>query len=294
MKPLNCSLAVLVILAFQSIQASADDVADAARSGDVERLVLLLDEGASVAGGGVVQPIHFACMAGHSDVVRVLLERGADPDAGSLLGTPLVVAAGRKHTEIVELLIAQGADPTLAGGREEHTPMHAAAHAGATDIVLILIDHGVDPDVRTKHGEPAVHLAVKREHIETADVLRDASNWMPPEPPSDSDLAAIDDETARSAVERCTLCHSLEKGEVRSGPPLWGVFGSPVARTEGFTYSEAMKSTDRVWDIATLNAFIADPRMAIPGNAMAVSGDDIRVEDRASRWAIIAFLTRLK
>ncbi len=293
MKPLVCFLALLVFLIFEDSQAFADDVSEAARSGDIDRLISLLDEGAPVDGTGAVQPIHFACMAGQSDAVLVLLERGADPDAKSLIGTPLIVAAGRKNAELVELLLAQGADPTLAGGREEHTPLHAAAHSGATDIVLILIEHGVDPDVRTKYGEPALHLAVMREHVETADVLRDASKWTPPQPPSEADLAAIDDETARIAVDRCTLCHSLKKDEVHSGPPLWGVFGSSVASAQGFIYSEAMKSTEKVWDIATLNAFIADPRMAIPGNAMAKSGDDIRVEDQESRWAIIAFLTRL-
>ncbi|MCG7521739.1 ankyrin repeat domain-containing protein [Ruegeria sp. Ofav3-42] len=294
MKPLVCSLALLAFLIFPSSQVSADEVADAARSGDIDRLISLLEDGAPVSGDGAIQPIHFACMAGQIDAVRVLLERGADPNASSLLGTPLIIAAGRKHAEIVELLLNNGADLELAGGKEKHAPMHAAAHAGATDIVLILIDHGADPDVRTKYGEPALHLAVKREHIETANVLRDASNWTPPYPPTETDLAVIGDDVAREAVEQCTLCHSLKQGEVHHGPPLWGVLGGPVARIEGFTYSKAMKSVDGDWDIARLDAFIADPRMAIPGNTMAKSGDDIRVEDRDTRWAIVAFLSRLQ
>lgn len=294
MKPLCRCLIISAFFILQNVQASADEVADAARSGDIDRLVLLLDEGAPVEGDGDVQPLHFACMAGQADAVRVLLERGADPNAASVLGTPLVIASGRKHTDVVELLIVKGADPVLTGGREEHTPLHAAAHAGATDIVRLLIDYGVDPDARTKYGEPALHLAAKRDHIETAEVLQAASKWIPPQPPTEADLAAIDEETAREAVERCTLCHSLKKGELHSGPPLWGVFGNSVARIEGFTYSKAMKSFDGDWDIAALDAFIADPRMAIPGNNMARSGDDLRVADRESRWAIIAFLQKLR
>ncbi len=277
-------------LGTQFTLADAGEVADAARSGDVDKLVELLDGGAPVDEAGAAHPLHFASMSGQFEAARILIERGANVDADSALGTPLSVAAGRKHTDIVELLLTHGADPTAVGGRDQRTPLHAAAHAGAIDVVRILLDNGVDPDARTKFGEPALHLAVKRNHIEVSELLRAASNWTPPPPPSDADLSAIDAQTRRDAVDVCDVCHSLDSNEFRNGPPLPNVFGRSIAGVEGFNYSEAMKSVGGVWDAATLNAFLFDPKMAIPGNTMGASGDDLKVADQTTRWAIIAFL----
>ncbi|GIX72032.1 hypothetical protein CEXT_456891 [Caerostris extrusa] len=48
---------------------------------------------------------------GHKNIVKILIEKGADidkkDDAGS---TPLHLAAGRDHGDVVQLLISKGAD----------------------------------------------------------------------------------------------------------------------------------------------------------------------------------------
>ncbi|MEX0306255.1 MAG: ankyrin repeat domain-containing protein [Ruegeria sp.] len=290
MKLILYCLAFLVSLTAHIHELKAGEVADAARSGDIDRLIALLEAGAPVDEPGAAQPLHFACMSGQTEAALILIERGADPNADSALGTPLMVAATREQSEIMELLLANGADASAVGGKDERTALHAAAHTGALEATRILLDHGADPDARTKFGEPALHLAVKRKHTEVADLLRAATKWTPPPSPSDVDLAAIDTQTMRNAIDVCDVCHSIDSLEPRSGPPLLGIYDNPIAGTEGFTYSEALKSTKGVWDVATLNAFLADPKMAIPGNAMGASGDDLRVTDQATRWAIIAFL----
>jgi ankyrin repeat protein len=62
-----------------------------------------------------VQPLHAAVAARSADVVALLLDRGADPNARQQVGyTPLMGAAGAGRTELVNLLLARGADPTLA------------------------------------------------------------------------------------------------------------------------------------------------------------------------------------
>ena len=55
--------------------------------------------------------LHFACKAGHGEVVRALLEKGADTelrtsDDGD---TPLCLAAVRGHDDIVRALLGAGA-----------------------------------------------------------------------------------------------------------------------------------------------------------------------------------------
>ncbi len=67
-------------------------------------------------------PLHFACDAGHSDIVLLLLDVGkADVNVSSLGGlTPLHVAVRQRQAECVKLLLSHGAD-TLAETSERQT-----------------------------------------------------------------------------------------------------------------------------------------------------------------------------
>jgi ankyrin repeat protein len=78
---------------------------------------LILDAGGDVAAVArntmQVQPLHAAVAARNVESVRLLLERGADPNARQQVGyTPLMGAAGSGIDELVSLLLARGADPS--------------------------------------------------------------------------------------------------------------------------------------------------------------------------------------
>ncbi len=277
-----------------SAASEAGEVAEAAQSGDIDALITLLDNGAPVDEPGVAHPLHFAVMAGNAEAARVLLERGADPDADSKLGTPMMIAAGRGRENLVEILLAHNADPNIGGGREKRTPLHTAAFAGALEVVQILLTNGADPLARTKFGDTALHLAVQKNQTATADLLGEVTYWAPPKPPTDSDILGADQDIGRDAADVCMICHPFEAGKAAKGPSLWEIVERPVASFEGFPYSNAMRAEGGIWDIAKLDAFLADPKMAMPGNMMAASNDRVEVTDRDTRWAIIAYLTTLR
>ncbi len=268
---------------------SAGDVTNAARSGQIEILRALLESGAPVDEPGVATPLYFASQSGQVAAVRLLLESGANPNALANIGTPLMIAARRKNAAIAMLLLRHGADPNLAGGEDKRTPLHEAAYIGADDVVRLLLDHGAETSARTRFNEPPLHEAAKKGRETTTEILRAATNWMPPAPPADADLAAADLRAGRIAAIECTACHEL--GPESTGfPILWGVFGRQKADIEEFSYSDAMRAAEGSWDAAALDAFLSDPMMAIPGTAM----DRFRVEDRDKRWALIAYLKTLK
>ena len=93
-----------------------------------------------------------SCEKGYVDIVRVLLEAGADPNlsAGCRV-TPLYHASRYGHIKIVELLLNAGADPNLAtfGSRATPllTPLIRASRDGQFKIAELLLNAGADPDL---------------------------------------------------------------------------------------------------------------------------------------------------
>lgn len=93
-----------------------------------------------------------------------------------------------------------------------------------------------------------------------------------------------------AALAPCAICHSTKPGENRLGPTLSHVVGRPKAAIAGFAYSPAMKAQKGVWSEAALDAFLANPRAAVPGTRMIYSG----MPDAAQRAKLIAELKALK
>jgi cytochrome c len=88
---------------------------------------------------------------------------------------------------------------------------------------------------------------------------------------------------------KCAPCHAKDKtGGL--GPGLLGIVGRQAGSMPGFRYSRAMKTSNVVWDEKSLDAFIAAPQKAVPGNVMPFSG----VQDQAERTDLIAYLETLK
>lgn len=92
------------------------------------------------------------------------------------------------------------------------------------------------------------------------------------------------------AFAPCAACHSIKLGENRLGPTLSGVVGRKKASVPGFAYSPAMKAQKGVWTDAALDAFLANPRAAVPGTRMMYPG----MPDPAQRARLLNYLKTLK
>ena len=101
--------------------------------------------------------------------------------------------------------------------------------------------------------------------------------------------AAAGSAAGAKAFKACKSCHTADKGgKNTTGPNLWNVVGRAPGSVEGFAYSDAMKArAGTVWDAATLDAFLADPKGTVSGTKMAFAGVK-KPEDRA---ALIVWLT---
>lgn len=130
----------------------------AARQGHEEAALLMLEHDGGIEGPtaeGCPTPLMMASMAGSTNLMAHLLERGADLNAKRLGGrTPLILAAQNGRVEAVRLLLARGADMTPRVGLDEMNAVQWAMFANQIETVRLLLDHGADPG-RTSLMGPA-------------------------------------------------------------------------------------------------------------------------------------------
>jgi cytochrome c len=88
----------------------------------------------------------------------------------------------------------------------------------------------------------------------------------------------------------CAICHTVKPGQNRLGPTLHRIVGAKKAAVPNFNYSPALKAQKGVWSEAALDAYIANPRAAVPGTRMVYAG----MPDKAKRAKLIAWLKAQK
>ena len=99
-------------------------------------------------------------------------------------------------------------------------------------------------------------------------------------------VAAADASAGEGVFRKCAACHKVD-GSDGVGPHLNGVVDRPMAAIDGFNYSGALASVGGVWDVASLYAFIENPRSYVSGTSMAFAGLS-KSEERANLIAYLA------
>lgn len=113
------------------------------------------------------QAIHLAARRGHLAMVKLLLDRGASPDARDSQGaTPLFETS---DPAIAKLLIGRGAKVS-ARDSEGIQPIHRAA-TRSLELVKLLVRHGADPLARDQRGGRPLHDAARDGTLEIASDL---------------------------------------------------------------------------------------------------------------------------
>jgi hypothetical protein len=116
-----------------------EEVLTAARKGDLAVVKQMIEKGAAIETKTAYgqTPLFLSAMNGHEDVVRFLLEKGANPNiADTFYKMPLLVfVLSRQHNGTAKLLLAKGAsapDPVLAD----------LLATGKPDLVQTVLDNG--------------------------------------------------------------------------------------------------------------------------------------------------------
>jgi len=162
---------------------SAQSLMQAILANNVEEVKRLIAEGADVnekspivgSGNDGQTPLLVACFNGFTDIVRELVNAGANPRVVDYLlkATPGHKAAFSGHPEPVKLLLEQGLVEIHAQGPYNgYTALHDGVWHGHTEVVRVLLDANVRTDLRGHDGNTPYDLAVKLGYPEIADMIR--------------------------------------------------------------------------------------------------------------------------
>lgn len=190
------------------------DLQTAAQWGDLNGVKQAIKAGADINAKGELEDFQeysfsknalvWAAVMGHLDVVKYLVERGANIEARDDYGqTALFAAAKRGHADVVQYLLSKGAKAEVAvfgsnaviyslfhpeivemlakaGGdvnrmsEFQQTPLMAAASTGNIESLRILLKYGAKVDLQfpdKQKGMTALMQAVDNGQLETAEAL---------------------------------------------------------------------------------------------------------------------------
>jgi cytochrome c len=289
---MRAGMLLLICFGLIPLTSQAAAIHEAAKKGDVAAVAAALDSGADVdQSDGSGTPLYLAVRAGHFAVAKLLIERGADVNASPTpaLGPALIPALAKRRVDLIKLLLDGGADPNSRRNREN--AIHIAAGSGCLDCVKALVEAGADVNAKTKDGKTPIHLAKFKGHRDVADYLMSHGVVLPTPAPISAKLASANVERGRiTFTHTCASCHSVEpQGGIKTGPTLWGVVSRDKASMANMRYSEALLAWQGVWTYEDLNKYLLGPMLTTPGVLMEIPG----VPDETERVDLIAYLRTL-
>lgn len=154
---------------------STFNVVKATQYGVFERVEEIIEGGFSVTQRDEenVTLLHWAAINNRKELVQYFIKKGAEIDAigGELLSTPLHWATRQGHTQIIVILLQYGADASLRDG-EGCSCLHIAAQCGHTAIVAYLIAKGQNVNTQDENGmTPLMWSAYRTSSIDPTRLL---------------------------------------------------------------------------------------------------------------------------
>ena len=165
---------VSLVLILFNVNVQSQEIIDAVKSNDLNTVKSIIEEDKNQVNthdNRNCYAIHYACNIDSVDIVRYLVENGANINVQDVDGDiPISWALARGHKDIAKLLIEKGADLNISNNNG-YTLLHWAAFSSDGEIAQLFIDKGVNLNTVDFEHKTALHHAGERENVEVAKVL---------------------------------------------------------------------------------------------------------------------------
>ncbi|KAK1756491.1 ankyrin repeat-containing domain protein [Echria macrotheca] len=114
---------------------------------------------------GISQALVHACEAGNVAGARVLIGAGASVSGATQIGIPIHVASAGGHVEVVRLLLDHGADANQRGGvgDVQDTPLCLGVASGSVETVQLLLHAGASVNTPGTSGNALIVACLNRQ-----------------------------------------------------------------------------------------------------------------------------------
>ena len=157
----------------------------AAQSGEVDYVRDLLDMGGvdpNATDHNQMTALHYAAMHAREEVIKLLVQRGSNPNASDLKGgfTPLhwviikanPLTSSSNHVDQSIVALYRGGANVNCTDFNLCTPLHIAAQKGYKDCIDTLIRLGADPERKDGTGRSCFQVAKNEDIVEQMRLLR--------------------------------------------------------------------------------------------------------------------------
>ena len=180
----------------------------ASNKGHIDVVRVLLDHGANVNTIDKKNtPLRSAFDGGHLEIMRLLLEHGADVDVWDDSDLLLNRASKKGRAEVVHLLLQHNADVN-SRGYTNWTPLQGASFFGQTKVVQLLLDRGSAIDTPSNHP---LHLAITGNYFEIVQLLLEHGADVNIRDESDRTPYQVAESWGLTEIARLLLQHGAEK-----------------------------------------------------------------------------------
>lgn len=198
-------------------------------------LVQLIIPAASEASDGFIRACYDGNFEGVSRILSMREWNKEDVNEGNVLGTPLGVAAQKGHSDIVKYLLDHGADPNIKDN-DGDTPLIIVAktHDWAFDtvakpydsdygkylqseIVKLLLSKGADVDAQDEAGLTALSWAIDRHNFSIEEILIKAGANYDSETQTEILISACDQGDLKTVSKMISDGADINKHSKRDG-----------------------------------------------------------------------------
>ncbi len=152
----------------------------AAKRGDMAVLEALLDKEVFIEAFAPPEyrtALHYAVGTGTREIVKMLLDGGAEVDVRTRGDTtPITIAAQRGHPECLKLLLESRPARTLVAREPLGRLLPRAAAQGLLDTVRVLLNHGANVRVKDFDGESVLAKSIRGRSLDITKLVLEAES----------------------------------------------------------------------------------------------------------------------